>query len=69
MQTKAEFGAQQFAEGYSNGCADKAELLAALKDARDMIINLTSARWSEYEGAPESAVAFIEAAIARAEGR
>jgi hypothetical protein len=40
METKAEFGAQQFAAGYANGCADRKELIAALVDAHAEIIDL-----------------------------
>lgn len=32
MESKAEFGAQQFAAGYANGCADRDELIEALSD-------------------------------------
>lgn len=74
MQSKAEFGAQQFAEGYSNGCADKAELVAALRQymaaARGFsaAVRLDSGKaypWPALDIATEEAAAVI----ARAGGR
>lgn len=47
--------------------ADRRALLAALKSARESIIQLTTARWSECEGSPEEWTAEIDAAIQRAE--
>lgn len=44
-----------------------ADLLAALKEARTDIIDFVTARWSEYEGSAQEAVAYIDAAIYKAE--
>lgn len=47
--------------------AENARLREALDDARDIIFSLVSGRGCEYEDTPESAVAFIDAALARTE--
>ena len=48
--------------------AREAMLRGALEEARGIIFDLASSRWSEYEGAAESAVAFIDAALTPAAG-
>lgn len=56
------------AEANARLIAASPDLLEALRGARQTILDLKNARWSEAEGSDEEWVAEIDAAIAKATG-
>jgi hypothetical protein len=58
----------EMAEANARLIASAPDLLEALKAARETILYLKNARWSECEGSDDEWIGYIDAAIARATG-
>jgi DNA-binding protein H-NS len=65
LVNRLRYDAKTWSDEICDEAADRIEQLeAALREARADIIDRNHARWSEYEGTDEEAVAFIDAALA-----
>ena len=65
IATRDAWHFEQAADAIEALRADAKRLREALEDARGIIFSLASGRGSEYEGTPDSAVAFIDEALAQ----
>ncbi len=61
---------ERFASWYGHTLLDaarnQADLIAALQEAIDLIVQITQSRWSEWEASEEETVGDFRAAIAKA---